>query len=172
MPLARREPAFDAVYRAHFGFVWRVLRGMGVPEASLEDAAQEVFVVVMRRLPEFDGRAPLESWLVQIALRVASNARRSLSRRPQAPLLTEPAAAGPSPAEQVDHKRALAEVLSILDALDEDSRTVLVLAQLEQMTAPEIAALLDLNVNTVSSRLRRARRAFADELSRHRMGGT
>src|SRR6476620_7217092 len=47
---------FETVYRDHAGFVWRVLRGMGVADVLVEDAVQDAFVVVHRRLPEFDGR--------------------------------------------------------------------------------------------------------------------
>ena len=84
-------PSFDEVYAAHFGFVWRVLRTFGVPAASLEDAAQDVFVVVHRRLPEFEGRAAITTWLFAIVLGVARNHRRSQRRRaPEAPGGEEP----------------------------------------------------------------------------------
>lgn len=165
-------PSFDEVYRAHFGFVWRVLKGMGVADGAVEDATQEVFLVVMRRLPELGPDAAIKSWLFSIALRVASNARRSRRRKRQEPLEAEPASAGPSPLQRTESRRALERVLAVLDTLDEPLRVVLVLSQLEQMTAPEISSLLGVNVNTVSSRLRRARKAFADEVERRRIGAT
>ena len=166
---AERTPAFDEVYSTHFQFVWRVLRGMGVPPGLVDDAAQEVFVVVLRRLPEFDGRHSVKTWLFQIALRVASNQRRSLRRRGSREELDESMAApGPGPDEATASRRALADVMEILDTLDEPLRVVLVLSQFEQMTAPEIGELLGLKVNTVSSRLRRAREAFAARLERKR----
>lgn len=165
-------PSFDGVYRAHFGFVWRVLKGMGVPESAVEDAAQEVFVVVMRRLPELGPDAAVKSWLCSIALRVASNARRTRRRKRQEPIVHEPPSAGPSPQEHAESRRALEQVLAVLDTLDEPLRVVLVLAQFEQMTAPEISALIGVKVNTVSSRLRRARKAFAAGMERRRTGAT
>lgn len=159
-------PAFETVYREHFGFVWRVLSGMGVPPAAVEDATQEVFVVVLRRLPEFRPQASLKTWLFEIALRVASNARRGLRRRgPHDELDEQMAVRAPGPAEQTESRRALAGVLAILDTMDDSLRSVLILSQFEQMSAPEIAALMKINVNTVSSRLRRARQVFRQALS-------
>src|SRR5689334_16903611 len=76
------EPSdgFAAVYQAHFAFVWRCLRGLGVPQAALDDAAQEVFVVVHRRLPEFRGESSLRTWLYAIVRNVAANQRRGHHR--------------------------------------------------------------------------------------------
>jgi RNA polymerase sigma-70 factor, ECF subfamily len=162
-----RVPAFEALYREHFDFVWRVLRGMGVLEANLEDAAQDVFMIVLRRLPEFDGRASPRTWLFEIALRVASNHRRTVRRKGEHGALDEQMPhGGPTPAEAADSRRALAQVLDVMDALDEELRVVLVLSELEGMTAAEVSELTGTNPNTVSSRLRRARAAFRAELER------
>ncbi|HSD87703.1 MAG TPA: sigma-70 family RNA polymerase sigma factor, partial [Kofleriaceae bacterium] len=87
---ASAAPSFDEVYAAHFAFVWRVLRTFGVPDAALEDAAQDVFVVVHRRLPEFEGRAAITTWLFAIARRVAGAHRRKDTGRTE-PLADEPA---------------------------------------------------------------------------------
>ena len=73
-------PSFDQIYAQHFAFVWRVLRTFGVAEAALEDAAQDVFVVVHRRLPEFEGRSAITTWLFAIARRVAGSHRRRVTR--------------------------------------------------------------------------------------------
>jgi RNA polymerase sigma factor (sigma-70 family) len=62
---------FDTVYSQNARFIWRVLRGMGVPDALIEDAVQDVFVVVHRRLAEFDGRHSIRTWLFAIAYRVS-----------------------------------------------------------------------------------------------------
>src|SRR4051794_22631911 len=72
---------FQRIYADHAGFVFRVLRGMGVADSGVEDALQDVFVVVHRRLPEFDGRYSMRTWLFEIALRVASDHRRKQRRR-------------------------------------------------------------------------------------------
>src|ERR1041384_5180517 len=78
-PRSAAIPAFDEVYAAHVGFVWRVLRTFGVPDAQIEDAVQDVFVVVHRRLAEWEGRAAITTWLFAIARRVASTHRRRRS---------------------------------------------------------------------------------------------
>src|SRR5512146_2625141 len=85
-------PSFDEVYAAHFAFVWRVLRTFGVTEPALEAAAQDVFVVVHRRLPEFEGRSAVTTWLFAIARRVACAHRRRGGRDTRTePLADEPA---------------------------------------------------------------------------------
>jgi RNA polymerase sigma-70 factor, ECF subfamily len=153
---------FDAVYRAHFDFVWRLLRGFGVPEASAEDAVQDVFLVVMRRLPGFDGRVPVKTWLYEIAARVASNHRRTARRKTSGQVELEDGLpeGRPGPAETAEARHALEQVLSILETLEEPLRMVLFLTELEQMTAPEVGKLIGVSPNTVTSRLRRAREQF------------
>lgn len=152
-------PSFDDVYATHFAYVWRILRTFGVPEAALEDAAQDVFVVVHRRLPEFEGRAAITTWLFAIARRVASAHRRKAGDTRTEPLADEP----PSPADTFaafSRAQAAATVMAILDTLDEDKRIVFALVELEQMSVPEVARMLDINLNTAYSRLRLARAAF------------
>jgi RNA polymerase sigma-70 factor (ECF subfamily) len=153
-------PSFDEVYAAHFAFVWRVLRTFGVPDAALEDAAQDVFVVVHRRLPEFEGRSAITTWLFAIARRIASAQRRKGGKDGRTePLADEPA--GPTDTfAAFSRAQAAATVLSILDTMDEDKRVVFALVELEQLSVPEVARMLDLNLNTAYSRLRLARQAF------------
>ena len=162
-------PSFEALYEEHFDFVWRSLRRLGIPAAHIDDAVQDVFLVVHRRLGEFEGRSTVKTWLFGIALRVASVHRRSAARRPTEPLTEEPADAAPAAAETLSEAREAARLVhQLLDCLDEDRRAVFVLSELEQMTAPEISAALGVNLNTVYSRLRLARRDFDAALSRHR----
>ena len=152
-------PSFEAVYREHFAFVWRNLRRLGVAEAGLRDAAQEVFLVVHRRLPEFEPRSPLRAWLYSILRRVASDARRSERRHAasgpgDADALASPAA---GPEQGAVHGQKLRLLISLLTELDDDKREAWILSELEGMTAPEIAATLGCNMNTVYSRVRVAR---------------
>lgn len=151
-------PSFDDVYAAHFAFVWRVLRTFGVPAAALEDAAQDVFVVVHRRLPEFEGRAAITTWLFAIARRVAGAYRRKDNGRTE-PLADEPPGTTDTFAA-FSRAQATATVMAILDTMDEDKRIVFALVELEQLSVPEVARMLDLNLNTAYSRLRLARVAF------------
>jgi len=153
-------PTFDAVYAEHFAFVWRNLRRLGVADENLRDAAQDAFLVVHRRLAEFESRAPLRSWLYSIVTRVARQHRRTRSRKELRNVEDADQVAGPrwlGPDQCAERGEALRLLLGLLEALDEDKREVLVLAELEGLTVPEIARCVDGNVNTVYSRLRAAR---------------
>lgn len=159
------------LFDAHFDFVWRSLRRLGVPELTVDDAAQEVFLVLSRRLAEVEvGRE--KSFLFATAVRVASTSRRSQARRRD----REDASAhelvdeGPSQSELVDRKYARRVLDRVLDALDVDLRPVFVLYELEEMTMAEIATTLSLPPGTVASRLRRARDQFQAEAARLRGG--
>jgi RNA polymerase sigma-70 factor, ECF subfamily len=170
---ADRDAAFQALYAEHLGLVWRSLRGLGVSEASVEDAAQDVFIVVHRRLASFEERSSWRTWLYGIVLRVARNYRRREHRKGgHAPLDRAPdvADAAPGPHEEAATAEALRRLALLLGALDEPKREVFVLFELEQMSAPEIAEALGINVNTVSSRLRAARRAFEAAVERNQGG--
>ena len=177
-PMAEREPPMldlAGVYETHFRYVWRCLRSLGVRDSQLEDALQDVFIVVQRRLPEFDGRFELRTWLYAISLRIARKYRDRAHREPssleaareQTPEL--PAAPEVSADAALSRER-LALARRALSALDDDKREIFVLARVEQMSAPEIAEVLGIPLNTVYSRLRAARLAFEAEISRLRAG--
>lgn len=151
-------PSFDEVYDAHVAFVWRVLRTFGLGEAQLEDAVQDVFVVVHRRLGEFEGRAAITTWLFAIARRVASAHRRKVGRPTEE--LVDEHVGGADTFAAMSRAQAAATVHRILATLDDDKRLVFTLVELEQLSVPEVAKLLDLNLNTAYSRLRLARAAF------------
>jgi len=152
-------PTFDAVYTAHVAFVWRVLRTFGVADAQLEDAVQDVFIVVHRRLPEWEGRAAITTWLFAIARRVASSHRRRKAGTRTETMTVDPEGPADTFAE-MSRAQASATVMSILERMDEDKRIVFALVELEQLSVPEVARMLELNLNTAYSRLRLARVAF------------
>lgn len=152
-------PSFDEVYATHVAFVWRVLRTFGLSDAQLEDAVQDVFLVVHRRLPEWEGRAAMTTWLFAIARRVAAAHRRRASGDRTEELVAEPAG-GADTFAAMSRAQAAATVFSILQQLDEDKRVVFALVELEQLSVPEVARMLDINLNTAYSRLRLARQAF------------
>jgi RNA polymerase sigma-70 factor (ECF subfamily) len=171
---AAAVPPFEDVYDEHAEFVWRSLRRLGVADASVDDALQDVFVVVHRRLREFEGKSSLRTWLFGIVLGVARNYRRSARRRaPEGALAAEanddlPSPDTRGPDARAESAEAVRTLYALLDQLDEDKREVFVLSDLEEMTAPEIAAALSLNVNTVYARIRAARLAFEQAVARHR----
>jgi RNA polymerase sigma-70 factor, ECF subfamily len=159
---------FEEIYQEYFDFVWRSLRRLGVWPAALDDASQEVFLVVHRRLPDFEGRSSLKTWLFGIALHVARRQARTAARHP-AEELPDPAPAASlaeTPQDEAARREAIALLYAILDELDPEKRAVFVMAELEQLTAPEIAELSGIPVNTVYSRLRAARREFETSLKR------
>jgi RNA polymerase sigma-70 factor (ECF subfamily) len=162
------DPRFEAAYQDHFDFVWCSLRRLGVPPSSVDDAVQDVFLVVLRRLREFEGRASIKTWLYRIALRVARDYRRKLRRKGGLEPLTESLvdATQPGPLEDVARNQAVRMLDALLDQLDDDKREVFFLAEIEQLPAPEISALLEIKLNTVYSRLRAARRDFERNLAR------
>lgn len=163
---ATGEPsaAFDELYDRFAPFVWRTLRGFGVARDDLDDAVQDVFVIVHQRLGEFEGRSSLRTWICSITLGVARNAYRKTRRRDSALGTLPPAAPTEAAAGRLE---AIDLVNTVLAELDEDQRLVFILAELERLTAPEISETLKVNVNTVYSRLRLARAAFDAALARH-----
>jgi RNA polymerase sigma-70 factor (ECF subfamily) len=167
--LAGESPdlAFEGVYAEHFRGVWRTLRRLGVPGAQLDDAAQDVFVVVHRQLGSFDGRS-LRGWLYAIAVRVASDYRRGARQRRTLPLPEVVADLAPDPARQSEVHDSVRLLHALLEELPEVLRTVFVLSELEELTAPEIAEALGANLNTVYSQKRAAEARFEAALKRHR----
>jgi RNA polymerase sigma-70 factor, ECF subfamily len=165
-----RPADFETVYEEHFAFVWRTVRRLGVPERSVDDAVQDVFVVVHRRLRSFEGRSSVRTWLYGIARRVAHDHRRRVGRKERGEALPDGLAdpAAPSPDREVARLEAARLLYSILEGLDDEKREVFVLAELEQMTVPEIAEATGVNLNTVYSRLRAARQAFEAGVARVR----
>jgi RNA polymerase sigma-70 factor (ECF subfamily) len=157
---------FDDVYSANVDFVWRVLRGMGVSDPLIDDAAQDVFVVVHRRLAEFDGRFAVKTWLFEIAYRIACDYRRKGRRLAgHGPLEEDVRDRAPSPSDSAEGSESLRFLEGLLDRMDDEKRAVLVLSGIEGMTAPEIAAVTATPLNTVYTRLRRARAELSDALA-------
>ena len=171
--------AFDAFYEEHFAFVWRTVRRLGVAPSALDDAVQDVFVVVHRRLSEFEGRSSEKSWLFAIVLHVVRDARRTLRRKPAQ--LGGVARTGDdvddmvdmdgaSPHDSAAKREAVRQLHAMLEAMPDDRREVFILSELEQMSVPEIALAVGANTNTVSSRLRAARADFERAVARARAG--
>jgi RNA polymerase sigma-70 factor (ECF subfamily) len=167
---ARSVPSIVEVYEAHVDFVWRSARRLGVAEHMLDDAVQDVFLAAHRRLPDFEGRASVRTWLFAIAIRVVRDYRRRARRKPWTPLFGEdpPDSHQRGPEALAMQGQATQLLRELLEQLDDGKREVLVLTELEHMTAPEISAALGLNVNTVYARLRAARRELNAALARHR----
>ncbi len=161
---------FVSVYREHFAFVWRSLRRLGVAESALDDATQEVFITVHRRLGEFEGRSSLKTWIFGILRNAARHHRRTIARRREDDPVPE-TAADPSHGESLDavaRAQAIQALGAFLEGLDDTLRECFILSELEQMTAPEVAAATGANLHTVHSRIRTARQLFEQMVARRR----
>lgn len=165
-----RSLDFEAIYRRHFDFVWRCCRRLGVAESALDDVTQEVFLIVHRKLETFERRSTMKTWIYGIARRVVSGHRRVERRRVGSTRAesTEAQRSADCPHENVSRDEASKLLHALLAELGEERREVFVLAELEEMSAPEIAEATGANLNTVYSRLRAARADFERALSRHR----
>jgi RNA polymerase sigma-70 factor (ECF subfamily) len=164
-------PPFETIYDAYFPYVWRSVQRLGVPGAQADDAVQEVFIVVHRKLPTFEGRSTVKTWLYGIALRVARVHRARYGRVAATPGVEIDHVSAPEttrPDERAVNAEAARVVNALLERLDDDQREAFVLAELEQLSAPEIAEALGIKLNTVYSRIRLARAAFAEAAARYR----
>jgi RNA polymerase sigma-70 factor (ECF subfamily) len=148
--------------RDEFRSVWRIVRRFGVPAASADDAAQEVFIIAARRLDEIKiGHE--RRYLFGIAIRVAANARRARALRPEhadSEALSDAPSQLPLSDALLDQKRMRELSDSMLEAMNLELRTAFVLFELEGFSVPEIAELLEIPTGTAASRLRRAREIF------------
>ena len=161
---------FREIYETYFEFVWCSLRRLGVREADMMDLTQKVFLTVHVGLAEFEGRSQIRTWMFGICRRIASDYRRSAPIRRE--IVTDAAAMdlqrgdqdGPLVGTESRQRAAVAE--TILNRLPEPQRVVFVLFELEEMSGEDIAALLNISVGTVRSRLRLARDRFRREVKR------
>lgn len=161
MPQAEPDRRVAAMVTQHHSQVWRSLRRLGLSECDADDASQQVFLVAHRRLADI---APgnERSFLLQTALRVAADFRRSHRRRREEleEELSVMADTAAGPEELADRRRARAMLDRALETMPMDLRQVFVLFDIEELTTAEVALVLRLPKGTVASRLRRAREAF------------
>jgi RNA polymerase sigma-70 factor (ECF subfamily) len=164
----REAQSFRGVYERYFEFVWRAAANRGVPASALHDVAQEVFIVVHRKLGEFEGRSSLRTWLAGIVRRVAADYVRKRGNQPAGDesLDVEPAAQATT--EDIERKAALDLLDRMLASMSTEQREVFLLYEIEQLSGAEIAELTGSNENTVWTRLRSARRIFQEGVARQR----
>jgi len=149
----------ERMFNDHHDFIWRLLRRLGLSREGADDAAQHVFVVAAERIADIrEGRE--RAFLFGTALHVARRASRNEKRWVLEDDMDVRKSQVARPEEVADQRRAVALMGRILADLDDDLKTVFILAELEGQTMPEVAALLDIPLGTATSRLRRAREAF------------
>ena len=158
-----------ALLESSFGMVWRTLRRLGVPAASVEDAAQQAWMTLAQNLSRAEPGKE-RSFLFGIVLRVAADHRRRAARsREVPPSDLEPEDTSNVPADELVEQRETREMLDqALSCLAPHLRAVFVMYEIEELSSAEIAATLDVPTGTVASRLRRARELFTAEVTRMR----
>jgi RNA polymerase sigma-70 factor, ECF subfamily len=171
-PATDALPSFSAVYKAYFDFVWSSVRRLGVGEETVDDVVQEVFVIIHSRLHTLQQPDSLRSWVYGVVRRTVSGYHRARRAKDgqglEVSLLDE---TFPSiqltPFELTEQNDQVQLLAKLLDELDDPKREVFVLAEIDEMTVPEIAQALEIPLNTAYSRLRTARQAFEQALARH-----
>lgn len=156
-PALTPMPTFDELFEAHFEYVFRALRYLGVREADLDDVTQDVFLVVHRRLATFEQRSTARTWVYAIALRVASDYRRLARHRLDRAVDRDADADELGRADHGGTVEARSTLLKLLGSLEEGKRAVVVLHEIEGFTIPEVAELLTIPLPTAYTRLRDAR---------------
>lgn len=155
----------DSVYREHVHLVGRWVLRLGGPAVDVEDTVHEVFAIACTRLASFRGHSSLATWLFGITDKVVRNRRRKhrfwqwLTGSADKTVESLPAK-DPSPLRAFEQAEAAQNVYRILDALSENDRRILILFELEELSADQVARLLGVNAGAARVRLHRARARF------------
>lgn len=171
--LDSERPSFNVVYSTYFHTVQRWSYALGCPAADLADIAQEVFLIVQRKLDQFDG-TNLVGWLYRITARKVKDHRqrawfRKLLHLPWSTY--EPVAVASDPEEKYQHKQRQDALRRVLDQMSEKRRTAFIFFELEGYSGPEAAQLLEIPVQTLWTRLHYARREFLQLVAVERRKG-
>jgi RNA polymerase sigma-70 factor (ECF subfamily) len=164
---AASQARLSAIAEAHFAWLWRLLRRLGVHPSDVEDAAQQVFLVVSRRLDVIE-RGSEQSFLFGVAIRVSVEFRRVRRDVPTPDVELDVRKSSPGMEDLVDQHRAREVLGEILDGMPLELRTVFILFELEQMTKTEISNVVGIPEGTVVSRLRRAREVFENRVKQRK----
>jgi RNA polymerase sigma-70 factor, ECF subfamily len=158
---------FDDVFRENFLRVARTLRSLGIDPDAIDDATQDVFVIIHSKLDQFDGRSALTTWIYGVTFRVAMNARRKSKRRSHEVLTGDERYRGPDAADKYAESQAARFVQAFCASLSEAKRDAFVLCVLEERPVVEVAGLIGVDVNTLYARVRAAKSEFGKTLRRY-----
>lgn len=154
----------ELLYRAEFKAVYAFLWRLGARESEMSDLAHDVFVTVAKRLSSFDPSRPARPWVLGIAFRVFSDARRRHREvDPVSEHLEDPS---PAPDEVVARRQAQALLQRALATLPDERRVAFVLHELEGLSVNEVTAVMEVPLPTTYSRLRVAREEVASAVRR------
>jgi RNA polymerase sigma-70 factor (ECF subfamily) len=159
---------FTAVYEACYSDVARWVRALGGPPSDLADIVQEVFVVVHRRLPDFDGEN-LIAWLYRITAHQVRDFRRMIwikhIFRRSVQVSSQVASVNPTQLMVLETREKQRHLEKLLSRLSESLRSTFILFEIEGYTAEEITVMQDLSMNTVRARIQRARKKMTGLLA-------
>lgn len=168
-------PSFKSIYTQYFDFVWSSARCLGVERDAMDDVVQEIFIVIHRRIHTLEQPQSLRSWIYGVARRTVRGYRRSRRNHDSGNALAHHAGtqfdAQLTPLELAEQNEEAKVLWELLEKIEPTKREVLVLVEIEGMTAPEIAEAIEIPLNTVYSRLRAARLAFEAALARRASRG-
>jgi len=167
---APSDLSFEGLYERWFEDISRWVRAFGAREADRDDLVQEIFLVVHRRLADFDGQN-VAGWLYQIARRKVRDHRRllwvkHLFGKTSLPLGDAMLTTGQSALEELETKQKRELLGQLLEKLSEDQRAAFVLFEIEGSSGEEIAALAGVPINTVWARIHKARKKLQDQAQR------
>jgi len=155
------------VFDGYAAFVWRTLKYQSVAERDLDDVGQEVFLVIFRKLPEFEPHGSLRSWIYSICVRVASDYRKRIRRRHEVLVHETPESShDPIASSQADRVAAKLQLIDLVQRLDDDKREVFILHELENVPMAEVAEMVGCPFKTAHSRLAAARKQMLHMLSK------
>jgi len=161
---------FEALYRQYFNFVWSSVRRLGVPPEAVDDVVQEIFIVIHSRVHTLERPEALRSWIYSVVRRTVSDHHRGrrVKEASGVKLASEPEGRSQpaTPFDVAEQNDQVKLLYSLLEELDETKREVFAMAELDELTVPEIAEILEIPLNTAYSRLRAARQAFEEALAR------
>jgi len=167
------KQTFDQVYKDTFAFVWRITKKQGVHESQIDDIVQEIFLTVHRRLPSFEWKCGVKTWVYSITMNVITNYRRTRKRKGSGQSITSDVGDpdlivddAKSPFENSKQAQASKILHHLISQMDQKKAEAFVLSELEGMSASEIAEALKVNTNTVFSRIRASRIEFQELLDK------
>lgn len=156
--------AFECIYRAYSGFVYNSALRIVSNTESAREITQEVFIAVYKKLKHFEFRASFKTWLYRIAINTTLNYCGRLSKEQKNAFDYNDAIkindVYESPEETVEKQRNKDILKSLFEVLSPDQRACIMLRNLDGLSYKEIADTLDVNINTVRTRLKRAREAL------------
>ena len=167
--MASREQFWDRV-EGQIGWICKQVRRMGVPDRDVSDVSQDVLVELYKTWEQYDESRPLRAWMFGFVFRITSAYRRRAEHR----LVTVTGDPAPPPDCQsaqlrLEEREELELVQAALQSIPEGRREVFLMARIEELPIPEVAAVLEIPLNTAYTRLRTANQEFADAVKRLRL---